>query len=214
MISFEGGDVVTGLSMEEFHTHRFESPDGVSYTFSVDGRVFLTDTGFDAPGGRTLQMHGHGGCSIEELPTINEWDFVRYGRIETGERIVRSNPPRGFLDPVLHAGLNRFTVTFDQPNYVYIDDIAVTVGDGEPPVVLQTRRPDNGDPETVQIVLDRPLPLDTVIRFDFLDDGKVTNSVVYGEAAIPAMSDWGVVVTLLAILITATLVFRRCARSS
>jgi hypothetical protein len=158
-------------------------------------------------------MGGGGGCSSNEpLATRNEWDFVRYGRITTGERIVTTDPPQGFLDPKQHTGLDRFTVTFDDPNYVYIDDIAVTVSDGVAPIVIQTRRLDNGHPETVQIVLDRPLPLDSVIRFEFLENDQVTNSVIYGQAPpIPAISAWGLVATLLAILTLGTLVLRRDA---
>jgi len=208
-ISFEGGDVVSDLNINEFHTYRFESPDGVNSTFSVDGRVFFTGSDIFA-GGAFLQMLGQGGCGPNPYPNHNEWDFVRYGTINTGERIVMTDPPRGFLDPTLHAGLDRFTVTFDQPNYVYIDHITVTVSEGVAPVVIQTRRLDNGHPETVQIVLDRPLPLDTVIRFDFLENDQVTDSVIYGQAPpIPAISTWGVIVTLLAILTLGTFVFHR-----
>ena len=212
VISFSGGEFVFGLALDEFHTYRFESNDGSDFRFSVDGFAFYDGVYSDGPLGLNNGLHfvGGGGCSSNEpLATRNEWDYVRYGRITTGERIVTTDPPQGFLDPEEHAGLDRFTVTFDQPNYVYIDDITVTVSDGVAPVVIQTRRLDNGEPETVQIVLDRPLPLDTVIRFDFLENGEVTNTVVYGEAQpIPAISTWGVIVTLLAILTLGTLVFR------
>ena len=208
-ISFEGGDVITGLDPSMFHTYRFETDDGNDFRVFVDGELLFGYPDNETLTGAYLQMRGQGGCGTDE---VNEWDFVRYGTIGGGERIVATDPPRGFLDPKQHAGLDRFTVTFDDPNYVYIDDIAVTVSDGVAPIVIQTRRLDNGDPETIQIVLDRPLPLDSVIRFDFLENDQVTDSVIYGQAPpIPAISAWGLVATLLAILTLGTLVLRRDA---
>jgi hypothetical protein len=44
---------------------------------------------------------------------------------------------------------------------------------------------------------------------DFLENDQVTDSVIYGQAPpIPAVSTWGIVVTLLGILTAGTLVFR------
>ena len=40
-ISFSGDAFITGLALDEFHTYRFESPDGHLYRISVDGIVFL-----------------------------------------------------------------------------------------------------------------------------------------------------------------------------
>ena len=126
-----------------------------------------------------LHFGGEGGCALDEMPTINEWDFILYGTISSGETIVASDPPGGVLDARDHAPLDRFTVTFDSPNYVYPDEVNVDVSGGSAiPQVLQTRRLDNGDPETVEIVLDRPLPRGQTTTFTFLD-GSVGDPVAH-----------------------------------
>jgi len=126
-----------------------------------------------------LAFHGEGGCGGDWVPNMkNEWDFVRYGTIDSGERVVAGDPPNGLLDPVAHADLDRFTVTFDSANYVYLDDITVQVTSGETPTVLQTRRRENDEPDTVEIVLDRPLSTSALTRFIF-DDGVAVNVVEY-----------------------------------
>jgi len=175
VISNEGGDFVTGLDINEFHTYRFESPDGLNYTFAVDGKVFLEDTGSQVITNSFLQMHGTGG---EDGFAVNEWDFVRYGTISEGEAIVSSNPPEGTVESQLYPTFDRFTITFDQPGYVYIDDVIVETTGGEILHIIQTRRLDNGDPETVQIVLDRPLASDETATFTF-NTGGTPNTVTY-----------------------------------
>jgi len=174
-ISFEGGDFVTGLDINEFHTYRFESLDGLNYTFAVDGLVFLEDIGNLSMGNAYLQMRG---CGCEDGNAINEWDFVRYGTINDGEAIVASDPPEGGVDSHLFPGFDRFTITFDQPGYVFIDDVIVETTGGDTPTVIQTRRLDNGEPETLQIVLDRPLPVGETTTFTF-NTGGSTNTVTY-----------------------------------
>ena len=77
-----------------------------------------------------------------------------------------------------HAGLDRFTITFDSANYVYIDDITIETTGAEAPVVIATRRLDNDEPDTVEIVLDRPLTMGETTRFTF-DDGVAVNVVEY-----------------------------------
>ena len=48
-------------------------------------------------------------------------------------RFTASDPPGGFLDAREYAGLDCFSVTFDSPNYVYLDEITVEVtGEGKP----------------------------------------------------------------------------------
>ncbi|MCH7885323.1 MAG: hypothetical protein IIC01_08740, partial [Planctomycetes bacterium] len=121
--SFSGDDFVIGLDIDEFHNYRFESLDGIIYWFSVDGMVFTSGAGREGNGYHTLGFGGEAGCL--PLPTTNEWDFVRYGTISFGEKIVASDPPGGFLDPRQYPSLDRFTVTFDSPNYVYLADITV-----------------------------------------------------------------------------------------
>jgi len=89
----------------------------------------------DSPTGyHYLQFGGMGGCSSDQIPdNLNEWDFVRFGTISSGEYIIASDPPGGYLDPQQHTGLDRFTVTFDSANSVYIDDITVQVTGGVAP---------------------------------------------------------------------------------
>ena len=179
VIPHEGSGGVRNLNIDEFHTYRFESVDGLNYWFSVDGEVFLVDSG-NSQGERSLiTFVGRGGCSSDQIPNkINEWDHVRFGTISYGEQIVSSDPPAGFVNAREHAPLDRFTVTFDSANYVYIDEIGVNVTSGVRPVVIQTRRLDNGDPETVEIVLDRPIPFDASTKFLF-NDGATINRVIF-----------------------------------
>lgn len=207
-VSFEGGDYVTGLQLDDFHHYRFESLDGLSYTVAVDGREFIKGGSTTQDNGyNSLQMRDRGGCTGDWIPNQkHEWDFVRYGTISYGEQIVASDPPAGFLDARQHAGLDRFTVTFDEPNYVYVDEITVEMirftgsalearagADGAGvaissplspstpsfiPTVIQTRRRDNGAPETVEVVLNRPIPMGATTRFTF-GDGVAVNVVEY-----------------------------------
>lgn len=186
-ISFSGDDALLGLALDEFHSFRFESRDGVRFSFSVDGTVFSARVDDDTVLASYLQFGGMGGCRSDQIPNMrNEWDFVRYGTLASGERIVGSDPPAGFLDPTAYPALDRFTVTYDSPNYAYVDEIAVGVreANGEPgignavPVVLQTLRLDNGSPEVVEIRLDRPIPPDARTRFTF-SDGVSVNMVNY-----------------------------------
>jgi len=180
-VSFRGTEVVSGLELNALHTYRFESEDGLTYRFSVDGRVFTVGQGTGATGFHYLQFGGRGQCrSPEQSLRQNGWDFVRYGTIGYGESIVATDPPGpatgGFLDARVHAPLDRFTVTFDQPNYVYVDEIAVEATDGVAPAVVATRRQDNGPPETVEIVLDQPIPYNATTRFTF-NDGTLEQTV-------------------------------------
>ncbi len=174
VISFSGDDVLGGYAVEEFHTFRFESTDGLNYTVAVDGQVFMDSTGLGTnPGGAFLQMGGRGACG-GFLNTVNEWDFVRYGTIATGEQIIASDPPAGLVAPSDFTAPDRFTVTFDATNYVYIDDITVEVTGGIAPAVIQTRRVENTEPDLVEIVLDRLLPFGETTTFKF-DTGLTVN---------------------------------------
>ncbi len=165
-ISASGDDAILGLDIDEFHTYRFESLDGVDYTVSADGHLFVTDFASDSLRGAFLQMGGRGTCEgLSDI--VNEWDFVRYGTIASGERIVASDPPGGFLDPEQYADLDRFIVTFDSTNYVYVHDVTVEVTGGAAPTVLQTRRRENTNPDTVEIVLGRTMPVGRTTTFTF-----------------------------------------------
>ncbi len=177
-ISRSGDDAIFGLDIDEVHTYRFESLDGQDYRVSVDGEVFI-DVRFDNDtfGAHYLQLRGQGGCTA--FPNaINEWDFVRYGTISFGEQIIASDPPAGMLNSAQHGSLDRFTVTFDAANYVYIDEVTVNVTGGIAPTVIHTRRRENDEPDTVEIVLDRPIPLNQTTTFTF-NDGTATNVVEY-----------------------------------
>jgi len=189
VISFDGGDVLTHLPLDEFRTFRFESLDGASYCFFVDGQRFTCGTKASGDDFSSLGFSGDGGCDLGLLPTINRWDYIRYGTISYGEEFVSSDPPQGFVDAWAHPMLDRFTVTYDQPSYVYIDEITIETTPlssplgkgGGAPVVIATRRLDNGPPETVEIVLDRPIPYNATTRFTF-NDGVAANVVEFTYA--------------------------------
>jgi len=205
IISNDAGTFVLGLELDAFRTFRIETPDGIAYCLWYDGHLFRCDSGHSTIRPTYLQMYGSGGFSLPNPPSfiINRWDYVRYGRLTTGEAIVASDPPGGVVDANTHPNLDRFTVTFDQPNYVYVDDITVEaitnyqlpITESEPraeasgpfdlrnsqfaiPVVVATRRQDNGPPEAVEIVLDRPLAVGTTTRFTF-NTGGTPNTVEY-----------------------------------
>jgi len=166
---------VLGLDVSEFHTYRFESFDGDNYTFYVDGQVIFSDVGRQNISGAFFGFNSLGGG---EGSAINEWDFVRYGTINDGEAIISSDPPEGIVDSHLLPGFDRFLITFDQPGYAFIDDVTVETTGGDTPVVIQTRRLDNGEPETLQIVLDRPLTIGETTTFTFNTGGN-PNTVTY-----------------------------------
>lgn len=215
VINASGNYWVGGLDIDEFHTYRFESLDSAHYTFSVDGQVFVTGLDYGGNNSHFLQFRGQGGCLTND-PVTNEWDFIRYGTIAEGELLVASDPPSGYLDPDEHPDLDRFTVTFDSPNYVYIDDIRVEATGGDPPVVLSTRRLVNGAPETVEIVLDRPLPVGETVTFTFPDPdgpGLLQNVVEYTLIEpIPTVSTWGLIVLTLLLLTAGSLATSRRGR--
>jgi hypothetical protein len=174
-IGFSGDDYVLGLDINEFHTYRFESPDGAHYAFSVDGTVFMTGGPIGSNGYSNLLFASDGGCGGEAFPIVNEWDFIRYGTLSLGEEVVGSTPVEGFLD-AREAPFERILVSYAEPNYVYVDEVSAisrpfTV---DSPIVIATKRLDNGAPEVVELVLDRPIPFRATTRF-VLDDGTIEN---------------------------------------
>ncbi len=192
IISNDGGTFVVGLPLNEFRTFRFQTTGDNEYCVWYDGRLFLCDFGDTTSKIDYLQLRGSGGISpTQNGPIINRWDYVRYGRVTSGEVIVGATPPGGILDAAQYPKLDRFIVTFDQPNYVYVADIVVDVianqyrdregaasMTGNIPIVIATRRQDNGPPETVEIVLDWPLAVGTTTRFTF-NTGGTSNTVEY-----------------------------------
>ena len=179
-ISHSADEAVYPLPLNEFRAYRFETLDGMNFCYWVDGKLFRCDVDVSSTASDALQILAQGGCGPEYHPVINEWDFVRYGTISYGEQIVSSKPPQGFIDARVHAVLDRFTVTFDSANYVFVDEIGVGVSQGASvlPSVVATRRLDNGPPDTVEIVLDRPIPYNATTTFRF-DDGALQQSIAF-----------------------------------
>jgi hypothetical protein len=143
------------------------------------------------------------------------WDFVWYGELTLGEQVASADPPNGYLDPAVYANLDRFTVTFDQAAYVYIDDITVEATGGTAPVVIATQRRENTEPDTVEIVLDRPLPMNETTTFTFDTGGgaRQENVVEYrlGVGPVPATSALALAAMIAAILAAGILLARRGA---
>ncbi|MEK6798061.1 MAG: hypothetical protein AABZ12_03780, partial [Planctomycetota bacterium] len=115
----------------------------------------------------------------------NEWDFVRYGTLGDGEAVVSADPPQGVVDTNTYPDLDRFRVTFDRPGFVYVDDVTVATTGGDVPIVLWVRRPDGGEPDTVEIVLDRAIPFAQTTTFTF-DTGGSPNTVEYTVLSLGA----------------------------
>lgn len=180
VVSVEGGDFVTGLAIDEFHTYRFESPDGQSYRFSVDGVVFLVATDATGANGRhSIAMTSRGGCNGDNIPNkVNEWDSVRLGTIEFGEEVVATKPQSGFVSAKKFAPLDRLSVKFDAPNHVYVEDITITSTAANVPRAIATRRPRNGVPEMLTILLDGPIPFNATTTIS-LFDGERENIIEY-----------------------------------
>lgn len=178
VISQSGDDVYCCFPLDEFHTCRFETSDGVHFYWSLDGTVFLAGVGFQWNGYSSVFFMANGGCIGDKMKDLeNAWDFIRYGTLSEGEIIVSADPPQGFLDAREHVGLDRILITFDQPAYAYIDDI--TVGSDVPPApqVIATRRRDNGEPDELEIVLDRPIPLHATTQL-LIDTGAPRHRTV------------------------------------
>jgi len=205
--SFEGGDFVLGLDPSVIHTYRFESLDGVVFRFSVDGQVFFEGTGASSIGRSDLQFGGFGSCSIDE---VNEWDFVRYGTIGGGEQMVSVDPPPGNLTASEGAQFRSLVITFDQPAYLYNDDITLTTTGGTPPTIKATRRPDNSEPEVLEVFINGSLPPGQTTTFTF-DTGTGPQSISYNrdQPEIPATSAWGVIAAALLALVVATIMLPR-----
>lgn len=188
-IAFGGGGSIRNLELEQFHLFRFESLDGFNYRFAADGRVFYANTD-NTPASTTLvSFGGTGGCAGDVVPgKYEQWDFVRIGTVSFGEQIVATDPPQEPLFLQVHGLVDRFTVTFDAPNYVYVDDITVESTSGITPSVEWTRRLQNGPPDTVQVVLDQPISQVGTTTFTF-NDGQATNTVTYEFAPVTEDAD-------------------------
>ena len=154
---------------------------------------------------------GEGSCGgFRPQPVRNEWDFVRHGTIGSGEQLVSSDPPSGNLTPAQANQLSSIILTFDQPAYLYIDDITVTTTGGTPPTIMATRRLDNGDPEVLEVVISGQPPPGETTTFTF-DTGTGPQTIAYFriQPEIPASSAWGLVAMALLAVVVGTAVLRR-----
>ncbi len=196
--SIEGSDFVLGLDPSQFHTYRFESLDAHNYTISVDGEVFIDASDAGGTGWSFIDMLGAGAFACRPPDPVDEWDFVRYGTIGTGEQLVGVDPPAGTIAAAEGAQFRSFTLTFDKPAYLYIDDITVSTTGGLPPTISATKRLDNGPAEVLQVVFRHALPPGETTTFTF-DTGNGPQSVSYfrERPEIPAASEWGLVVMAL-----------------
>ena len=62
--------------------------------------------------------------------------------------------------------------------FVPAGETAVEVSDGPTPEVIKTWRRENDEPDTLEIVLDQPIPLGEHTRF-IINDGVATNTIDY-----------------------------------
>jgi len=210
-----GNDFTLIPDTEIFHTYRFESADGQNFVVSLDGSVF--HSGFDPSGSgfAAVQPGGDGDCIAgpdRPQPVRNEWDFIRYGTIGSDEQLVSADPPAGNLSPSEANQLSSIILTFDQPAYLYVDDITVTTTGGTPPTVSATRRQDNGAPEVLEVVINGLLPPGETTTFTF-DTGTGPQTVSYfrEQPEVPAASGWGLLTMSLLALSTGAVVLRRSA---
>lgn len=178
-VSFNFDNVFGDLELDAFHTYRYEGISGDRLRISVDGNVFWSRNASNGDEFDGLQFGGLGGCNRPPLTIMrNEWDFIRYGTMSEGEAIVSSIPAEGIVDANANPNLDRFTIVFDQPGYVYVDDVTVAVTGGPIPIVIKTRRAENHGPDTLEVVLDRPLTLGETTTFTFATGGT-PNTVAY-----------------------------------
>jgi len=204
-MSFDGIDHVLGLNPAEFHTYRFESADGVNFTIAVDGLVFISRGNNGGTNASFIDMRGAGTCLGDQ---IDEWDFVRYGTVSSGEQLLAIDPPPGILAAAEGAQFRILTLTFDRPTYLYRDEITVTTTGGTPPGIRATKRFDNGAPEVLRVVLATSLPPGETTTFTF-DTGAGPQSISYfrEQPEIPAASGWSVAAATLIALSVGRAVF-------
>jgi len=196
---------VTGMAMGEFHSYRFEIADGLSSRRWADGELLeATSACCSGNGGTFIQFGGvGGGGGGPYFGLTDEWDFVRYGLITFGEVVIASDPPSGYIDPRQDRpvgmpqtlqGLDRFTVTFNEPNGLHVGNITV---ESTAPVALRPNvqwvtRPEGDDGDTWEIRLDKRIPPGHRTRFIISDEadaaavGEVGASSVVEYAYLPA----------------------------
>jgi len=177
-INDSGNFFLASLPMDEFHAVRFESPDEYHFAYSANGKNFWNSYGEKQTGTFFFQLIGLGGCGLAYLPATNEWDYFRYGTLSYGEDVIASEPTMGHINARAVGPLTRFTVAFDEPNFIFVNQISVEASAGSTPAVQWTRRCDTCGPETVEVVLTQPIPIAATTTFTF-DDGVAQNIVDY-----------------------------------
>jgi hypothetical protein len=198
-------NLVTGMSMGEFHTFRFEVRDGQSSLRWADGELLMATPPCCVGDGTTYIQFGGDGGSFLGGPNgmgypgmTDEWDFVRYGAITYGEVVVASSPPNGYIDPRedrpsnvnMPEGLTRFTVTFDQPNGLNVSNITVesTAPPALRPVVQWVTRPDGDFGTSWEIRLDKRIPPGHRTRFIISDEA---DAAAVGQVGASSTVEYG-----------------------
>lgn len=211
VFNFGGFIGVTGLPNNTFRTFRFESPDGLNFTYAVDGRVFWQSVGNINDNNAYVQFGGKGFCGGDAATyvNVNEWDFIRFGTMGDQEQIVSVDPPPGDLLPAQAQHLSSIVITFDKPAYLYVDDIDVSVTGGIVPSIAATRRLDNGEPEVLEVVLEGRLSPGETMTLTF-DTGTGPQTISYTRIIpeIPATSAWGLVAVLVLGLTVGVVILR------
>ena len=162
-------------------------------------------------------------------PSIEAWatevtDYSPGSNVDAEFQAISNaiGPAEGTSGDAVSLGRGgEITVTFDAPNYVYIDDITIETSGPDPPQVIATRRREDAGPETVEIVLDGPIPPGQPMRFIF-DDGAIVNYVDYNRPGailgpVPTVSQWGLITMAVLFVAAAALVLAKrgeVARSS
>jgi len=189
---------VTGMPMGEFHTYRFEIADGLNSRRWADGVLLMATSACCAGSGGTFIQFGGSGGGLGGGPDglgypglTDEWDYIRYGLITFGEVVIESDPPNGYIDPrqdrpvgmpQMLQGLDRFMVTFNEPNGLHIGNITVesTAPASLRPNVQWVTRPEGDDGDTWEIRLDKRIP-----------PGHRTRFIISDEADAAAVSEVG-----------------------
>lgn len=88
--SGEGGDSAQGLTVNEFHSYRFESSDGSNFRFSVDGLVFYAEGDISLNDHAYIQFSGKGGCGNLKRSTLGIWSaMARWAKAKPSRPPIR-----------------------------------------------------------------------------------------------------------------------------
>ena len=91
---------------------------------------------------------------------------------------------------------------------------------GVTPVVIQTRRGENDGLDTLEVVLDGPIPMGerTTFYFDTGQGGRLLPGYSFHYTYLPdpspAVSEWGLIVMTLLLLTAGSIVFSRTKRQA